>query len=388
MKDTVNAFISQFTIPAAESGPLAGMTFGAKDLYDIDGHVTGCGSPDWAKTHEPAESTAPAVQSLLDAGATLVGKTHTDEIAYSLMGVNAHYGTPVNTAAPDRVPGGSSSGSVAATAAGLVDFALGSDTGGSVRMPASFSGVYGIRTTHGRIGLSGVMALAPSFDTAGWFARDAGTFAAIGAAYDIVPPEETGNIRLMIADDAMALANDETRGELQLFIHKLIDVLGDAEHLNLADAPFSEWRETFRVCQAAEAWQVHKEWITETGPQFGPGVKERFEMAAAITPEILAPQDKRRAEIRAHLNRLVGDDGIILLPTAPGPAPRRDADEQGLDAFRIAALELLCAAGLAGLPQISLPAGNVEGAPVGLSMIAGPGQDGLLLKIASSISGP
>lgn len=385
MKDTVNAFVSQFTIPGAPDGPLAGMTFGAKDLYDIEGHITGCGSPDWAKTHGPAERTAPAVQSLIDAGATLVGKTHTDEIAYSLMGVNAHYGTPINTAAPDRVPGGSSSGSVAATAAGLVDFALGSDTGGSVRMPASFCGVYGIRSTHGRIGLSDVMALAPSFDTAGWFARDAQTFAAVGAAYGIDVPDEIGTVRLMIADDAMKLAGEATRAELQLPIHKLIDTLGPAQHVDIADQPLSDWRETFRVCQAAEVWQVHHDWITEAKPQFGPGVKDRFDMAAGITPEMLTPAAARREEIRARLACMLSNGGLIMLPTAPGPAPKRDADESGLDAFRMAALELLCPAGLAGLPQINIPAGTVDGGPVGLSVTAGPGQDGLLLRLAAMI---
>ncbi len=386
MKDTVNAFISQFIVSGADTGPLAGKTFGVKDLYDIEGHVTGCGSPDWARTHDLAECTSPAVQALLDAGATLVGKTHTDEIAYSLMGVNAHYGTPINTAAPDRVPGGSSSGSVAATAAGLVDFALGSDTGGSVRMPASFSGVFGIRTTHGLIDLENVMPLAPSFDAAGWFARDTATFAAVGTAYGIQTPADAGSVRIIVADDAMALASAETRAALQLPIHKLIDAFGTPQHVDLAKEPLSAWRETFRICQAAEAWRAHKDWITKTAPAFGPGVKERFEMAAAISLEMLAPAAKQRNDIRMHLSCMLGDDGIILLPTGPGPAPRRDANESGLDAFRMAALELLCAAGLGGFPQISIPAGTVDGGPVGLSIIGGHGKDGRLLRIASDIA--
>jgi amidase len=251
MQDTVNAFVSVFTIAGAADGPLAGLTFGAKDIYDIAGHVTGCGSPDWVRTHNAAETTAPAVQALLDAGATLVGKTHTDEIAYSLMGVNAHYGTPINTKAPDRVPGGSSSGSVAATAAGLIDIGLGSDTGGSVRMPASFCGVYGIRTTHGRIDLAGVMPLAPSFDTAGWFARDAKTLARTGMAYGIDTPAEA-SARLIIAQDAMVLASTETRVALTPALTALQEIFGAAAYENIADAPLADWREVFRVCQAAE----------------------------------------------------------------------------------------------------------------------------------------
>ena len=182
LTDTADAFVSTFTVAGAGDGPLSGLTFAAKDIYDVAGHVTGCGNPDWARTHPPAEAHAPAVATLLAAGATLVGKTHTDELAYSLMGANAHYGTPKNTADPRRVPGGSSSGSVAAVAAGLVDIGLGSDTGGSVRLPASFCGVYGLRTTHGLLPLDTAMPLAPSFDTVGWYSSDLGTMTRIAAS--------------------------------------------------------------------------------------------------------------------------------------------------------------------------------------------------------------
>ena len=173
--DKLGAFCrhTHVEMKGAAEGPLAGRTFAAKDIYDIAGRQTGFGSPDWLRTHEAAARTAPAVQALLDAGAELVGKTLTDEMAWSLTGENAHYGTPVNANAPGRIPGGSSSGSVSAVAAGVVDLALGSDTGGSVRLPASFCGVIGLRPTHGRIPMDGVCPLAPSFDTCGWFARDA-----------------------------------------------------------------------------------------------------------------------------------------------------------------------------------------------------------------------
>jgi amidase len=164
-------------------GPLAGLTFGVKDIYDIAGHKSGFGSPDWLRTHDAAARTAPVVQRLLDAGADMVGKTHTDEITWSLNGENAHYGTPVNVNAPGRIPGGSSSGSAAAVAGGLCDFALGSDTGGSVRAPASFCGIYGIRPTHGRVSLEGACPLAPSFDTCGWFARSAEVLERVGRKY-------------------------------------------------------------------------------------------------------------------------------------------------------------------------------------------------------------
>ncbi len=381
INDSVDAFVEIFEIAGAPDGPLSGLTFAAKDLYDVAGHMTGCGSPDWIRTHDVADVSAPAVQMLLDAGATLVGKTHTDEIAYSLMGVNAHYGTPINSAAPDRVPGGSSSGSVAAVAAGLVDIGLGSDTGGSVRMPASFCGVYGIRTTHGRIDLANVMALAPSFDTVGWFARDAETFARAGAAYGMDASRAGRPQRLLIADDAFARADDDTRAALQPTLDRLSQSFDTVETIALAPDGFEALRKVFMVCQAAEVWQVHGDWVTAAQPSFGPGIKQRFEMAAKITSDELAAASDTRTDISARLYDLLGDETVIALPTSPGPAPLRSADEGGLNDFRLAALDLLCSAGLAGLPQINIPAGTVGGAPVGLSLIGGTGRDDMLLAM-------
>ncbi|MEY4794224.1 MAG: hypothetical protein RL724_1160, partial [Pseudomonadota bacterium] len=156
-EDDVGAFIpGERTIRAgAASGPLAGLSFAAKDLFDVAGTVTGYGNPDWAATHAPATRDAMVITQLLQAGASLAGKTKTVELAYGLTGENVWQGTPKNPAAPDRFPGGSSCGSAAATAAGLVDFAMGSDTGGSVRIPASYCGVFGIRPSWGAVSLAG-----------------------------------------------------------------------------------------------------------------------------------------------------------------------------------------------------------------------------------------
>jgi len=162
LEDRFNAFChaTDAYLAGAPDGPLAGLTCAAKDIFDVAGHVTGGGNPDWKATHTAATRTAWAVRALVDAGATMVGKTHTDEITRGIFGENAHYGTPVNPRAPGRVPGGSSSGSAAAVAGGVVDVALGSDTGGSVRVPASFCGLYGIRPTHSRIPLDGLLLQA------------------------------------------------------------------------------------------------------------------------------------------------------------------------------------------------------------------------------------
>src|SRR3954468_6247495 len=175
----LGAFVpgQRFRIAGRAGGPLSGLTFAAKDLFDVAGRPTGGGNPDWARTRELPTRHAWAVQTLLDAGADLIGKTITDEVSLGILGENPFEGTPTNPRAPGHVPGGSSAASAAVVAAGICDIALGTDTGGSVRVPASFCGIYGIRPTHGRLDLTGMMAPAPRSDKAGCFGRDAATFA-------------------------------------------------------------------------------------------------------------------------------------------------------------------------------------------------------------------
>ena len=195
-------------LKGASGGPLAGLTAAVKDMYDIAGERAGGGNPDWLANTRPAAANAIAVDKILGAGATIIGKTICDEFFYSVAGINAHYGTPANLRAPGRIPGGSSSGSAAATAAGACDFALGSDTGGSVRIPASFCGLYGMRTTHGRVDTKGCMDMAPSFDTIGWFANGPGVFRRVG---DVLLGGEAvrANVgNLLIADDGFAEADE------------------------------------------------------------------------------------------------------------------------------------------------------------------------------------
>ncbi|MFK7941964.1 MAG: amidase [Paracoccaceae bacterium] len=385
MEDSVNAFVETFDLQGSPDGPLSGLTFCAKDIYDVAGHQTGCGSPTWAETHSVATSHAPPVAALLAAGALLKGKTHTDEIAYSLMGVNAHFGTPINTAAPDRVPGGSSSGSVAAVAAGLVDIGLGSDTGGSVRMPASFCGVYGLRTTHGAVALERTMPLAPSFDTVGWFTRDLATLATVCEAHDMV---ETGSAAptLLLPVDAWAQAEPETVEALGPTLARLEAAFGAAVPVILAPEGLDTWFETFRIHQAAEVWQAHGAWVAETSPDFGPGIADRFAMAAGIAADAFAAAQAARVGVHARMAELLSGDTLLVLPTSPGPAPFREAENNTLDDFRMRALHLLCPAGLAGYPQLNIPAGVVDGAPVGIGLVGAAGQDAALVKLAMHCS--
>jgi amidase len=385
--DTLGAFCrhTHVEVRGAVSGPLAGLTFGVKDIYDVAGAKTGFGSPDWLRTHEPAARTAPAVQMLLDAGAHLVGKTQTEEMAWSLTGENAHYGTPVNVNAPGRIPGGSSSGSAAAVAAGLVDFAIGSDTGGSVRLPASYCGILGLRPTHGRIPMDGVCPLAPSFDTCGWFARDAAIFERVGRLLlrDAEPARAAR--RLLVAQDAFAFADEAARSALAPALERMAALIGAPRNITVGDEPLTVWGDYFRFPQGAEAWECHREWVTRVKPTFGPAVGPRIAWAATVAPQDVARARARREEIARRMDEMLRDDAVLAAPSAPGIALPTNSPSKVVDDTRARALPILCIAGLARLPQVSLPLATLDGCPLGLSLIAARGNDTMLLDIARRV---
>jgi amidase len=395
-RDTLGAFCRHTHIAraGAASGPLAGLSFGLKDIYDVAGGRTGFGSPDWLATHDVATHTASVVTRLLDAGATLVGKTHTEEMAFSLTGENAHYGTPVNPAAPDRVPGGSSSGSAAAVAGGLVDFAIGSDTGGSVRAPASFCGIYGIRPTHGRIALDHVCPLAPGFDTCGWFARDATMLARVGDVLlgDTAAHESTSAPRsvapgaLLLATDAFAHASPAAAAALAPFVERISAMLGTPAPVTLAAEGLPAWYEVFRTLQYAEIHATHGAWVARTHPTFGPQIAARFRAVAQVTAREVEVAVRHRERIRTHLDTLLANNAVLLMPTVPDAAPHLALPPEDTVQLRERALALLCVAGLGGLPQLSLPVARVHGAPLGLSLVAARGNDELLLSLARRLT--
>jgi amidase len=386
--DPYNAFCrhTHVALDGAPDGPLRGLTFAAKDVFDIAGHRTGNGNPVWLDTHAPAERTASAVERVLAAGASMVGKTHTDELAYSLNGENVHYGTPTNPRAPERIPGGSSSGSAAAVAGGLVDFALGTDCGGSVRLPASYCGIYGIRTTHGLVPADGVADLAASFDTVGWFARDAKTMLRVG---DVMLPAAPAFVpkRLLIAQDAFAFAGAEIADALAVAVMRLKTALSDHRPVEVYTGDPAAWSEIFRILQGDEIRRKHGAWIDAHNPSFGPGIAERFRWTRTIDPTEVERMRPRREEVARHMDALLGDDALLCLPTAPGIAPKLATPAGELEVFRARAFALLSIAGLARLPQLSLPLGTMAGCPLGISLIAPRGRDrGLLRWVSEELS--
>jgi amidase len=387
VRDPYNAFCrhTHIELDGASAGPLSGLSFAVKDVFDIAGQRTGNGNPVWLETHEPAARAASSVERLLAAGARMAGKTHTDEMAYSLNGENVHYGTPVNPNAPGRIPGGSSSGSAVAVAGGLVDFALGTDCGGSVRLPASFCGIYGIRTTHGLVPVDGIVDLAKSFDTVGWFARDPKTMRRVGEvllprASDFVPK------RLLIAQDAFAFAGPKVGEALAGAAAQIKNAFSGCHNVEIYAGDTALGPQVFRILQGDEIRRRHGAWVDAHNPDFGPGIAERFKWTRTIDAAEVERMKPKREEVARRMVELLGDDAVLCLPTAPGIAPKLATPAEELETFRARAFALLCVAGLARLPQISLPLGTMENCPIGLSLIAPRGTDrGLLDWVAATL---
>jgi amidase len=388
LHDPAHAFVPYPEVPVASAptGPLADLRFAAKDLFDVAGYPTGGGSPIVLAMSGIKTRTAPVVQQLLDAGARFVGKTVTDELAFSMNGNNAHFGAPVNGAAPDRITGGSSSGSASAVSSGLCDFALGSDTGGSVRAPANHCALYGIRPTHGRISLQGVLDLAPSLDTCGWFARDVQTFARVG---DVLlgadPAPLPSRVRLLRPTDMWALVDAPVADALAQALARVEAVTGAATPTQIALDSWDAMYWNFRYVQGHEAWLTDGPLIERYAPPLGPGVAERFAWSRDLTDAQIAQGRAFRARFRAHLAELLGSDGVLVMPTMPDIAPLRSEGEAGLEVYRNRATTMLCSAGLAGFPQISLPLATRIGAPLGLSLLGPAGSDRSLIALAERL---
>jgi amidase len=383
MSDDFSALSVALDVRPTRTGPLAGMTFVVKENIDVEGRVSTNGHPDFAASHAPARAHAPVVETLLAAGARLAGKSQMDEMAYSLLGANAHYGTPVNPHAPDRHPGGSSSGSAVAVAAGLVDFALGTDTAGSCRAPASFCGVFGFRPSHGVLSLAGVVPLAPSFDVVGFFARDAATLEKIG---DVLLPQDADSrplARSQFLTDAFADCPATEAARLAAAVVALAPELPMRE-IALDDSFWPQALAHFRNYQAYEAYRSHGAWIEQRRPRFGPGIAERFAYAATVTEAQRQAAEDFREAARPKIEALFGDDGVLVLPTTPFFSPRLDERAEALDAKRYQMFRLFLLASYFGLPQVSLPLPSSP--PLGLSLIGSCGTDRALLALARRLA--
>ncbi|XVF06118.1 hypothetical protein REPUB_Repub06bG0020200 [Reevesia pubescens] len=408
------AFLEKFILQPSSSPhqlPLSGLLLKTCE-FDVEGYVTEFGNPDWERTHSAAISTAPAVLDVLKGGAICVGKTVMDEMAYSINGENIHYGTPTNPCAPERVPGGSSSGSAVAVGARLVDFSLGTDTGGSVRVPASYCGILGFRPSHDAVSTSGVTPMAQSFDTVGWFARDPVVLNKVGRVLLHLPNvNPVRPIQIIIPEDCFSLSSIPSYRTTQVLVKSVEKLFGGQilKHVNLGDyvkekvpslqhfmtkgnedhvyniPSLAALSSAMRLLQRYEFKNNHAEWVTTVKPNLGPGLSERIWDAIRTTYENIDVCNSVRSELRAALTDLLQDQGILALPTVPGDPPKLQTNPATLEVFRARSFSLLSIAGVSGFCQVSIPLGLHNNLPVSISLLAKHGSDAFLLNLAETL---
>lgn len=375
-------------VPHPSDGVLAGKTLAVKDIMQVAGYPNGWGSPSRLAEAQPDMETQSAVQAVVEAGAEVLGKAQCEELCFSLAGNNAHYGMPLNGAAPERLTGGSSSGSVSLVSNGAVDIATGSDTGGSVRGPASFCGLIGLRITHGRIALDRTMPLAPSLDCFGWFTKSPDDYAIVGS---VLLGEDAADTRLTKLKgcaelDALLLGEEEHLAFSQAVDRVETQFETGRDMISLGfDIETAYW--AFRNVQAWEAWQSLGGWIEEKQPDLGPGVKDRFEYGRDLARADYEKAKADRIDVAKRVEDFIGEHGLLVYPTVPSCAPLRDVSHDDMQAFREQAIRLLCLSGLSGLPQITVPLASVHGAPMGLSLMGPKGSDKRLIDIAIGLLG-
>jgi amidase len=381
-----NAFTpdGNFTIEGKSEGALSGLTASVKDLFDIAGHQTGAGNPQWLSSHSVPDEHAEIVKQMLEAGVKVIGKTITEELAYSLVGENIHYGTPVNPHNHECIPGGSSSGAAVSAAAGLCDFALCTDTAGSVRLPASFCGIWGLRPSHGVLSSGGVVPLAPSFDTPGWVSKSPDVMLQVGEA--LLPADQftldTKQLTLALPEDLWARARPEFTDILEPIYQKISSFFSATDSASLSNNELLDWQNAFRIAQGFEAWQSHGDWINLVQPNFGPGIKERFQWASTINQSEATVAKvsmlSNVKKIHTYLNH-----SVICMPTVSYLAPRKGQASSEQD--RTNALCLLSLSSMSGVPQITMPLANIDGKALGLSLMSQRYSDKQLLKLGQDI---
>ena len=392
-----NAFIETFNINPKGSGALNGLRFAVKDIIDIEGFKTSCGNPYWRDSHPVAVANAVCIDQLLYTGGQCIGKTVTDELAFSLDGESFFYGTPLNPKSPERVPGGSSSGSASAVACGLVDFAIGTDTGGSVRVPASNCGIFGMRPSHGFISVAGVNPLAPTFDTVGVFAHSSDILAKVASvllACDVPSTVELGTVHLV--KEAFAIADLEVVEALSAPIEQLRRIFGDkVKETSLREIKSDDqvtdlqtWLNTYSTIQWAEIWSCLGSWVENVKPEFGPRIKRNFELTKNLDrSKIIEPMHRRELYFQRLKTFLMPND-LLCIPTTPSIAPMKGSlgNDRTTCSYYPRALSLTSIAGIGRLPQVTLPLADVNGVPIGLSLLASHGQDAFLLGVVQMIA--
>ena len=374
-------------VEGAAAGPLAGLSAVVKDMYDIAGERMGCGNPDWLASHAPATRHCPPVQKILDAGATIIGKTVCDEFFYSVTGANAHYGTPVNVRAhgaacraahrPARLPRSAPACAISRSAA--------TPAARCASQPRSTASTACVRPTNASSTAAWRTWRRASTCRAGLPRRRAcsATSARCCSTSRRVPAKIN---RVVVLEDAFAQADPEIADLLHTLLEFMSDDLPAMAHGKIAPDGFDPWREAFRIIQAYETWQSFGGFVVKHRPKIGPGIRERMEFAATVTKAQADAARLVHGKAREHIRQIAAPGTVLALPTvADDRAAGRHAGRRSRG-FPRASMRLTCTAGIAGLPQMNIPAGTLNGCPIGLSFIGWAGGDEALLDLACALS--
>lgn len=385
--DPLQAFVREnhIALKGKDQGGLSDLVFAAKDVFKVVGSTYSNGHPEWLRTHEPDDFTSSSIETLLEAGADLVGKTVCDELCFSISGENWHYGSPINPHDPRRLAGGSSSGAGVAVGGGLVDFAIGSDCLGSVRVPASYNGAIGLRPTYQRVANDGEAPYCKSMDVLGYMAQEADIFQQVSKVLLGEDPKAFKFKRLLIAEDCFGAVDEEVSLALEPAVNYLKEHFEEVEHIKIAPEGLAEWTRVFRLVQGYEVWESYGGWIRKHRPFLPPGQKYRLETVSRITRQEYQVACEEKEAISAYIRSVVKEDTLLVLPTAASVAPLRTSSLEEINHTRAQSAELLCISPLSGLPQITLPLIKQDEVPLGISLIGPHDSDLSLTNFATDL---
>lgn len=371
------------TVPDRPCGPILieelsiggeGLRVAVKDTIDIGGHPTRCGSRALEET-APAGRNAAVVDALLAADCRIVGKANLHELAFGVTGVNAYTGTPLNPRFPDRIPGGSSSGSAAAVAAGLADFALGTDTGGSVRIPACCCGVYGFKPTFGRVSRKGVQPPASSLDCVGPFAASA---TMVTKAMTIIDP--TFAPETLDHTPRLGVVSVEASPDVAAVVDAALAASGAAVTAVALAGMKAAYAAGLTIINR-ENWTALGRLVTSpAGEAIGPDVRNRLLTASATTDTAVAEAEAIRATVSEEIDSALEGYDALVMPTMPDVPPTLEEASDARAAIRITAL--VRAFNLTGHPALTMPLITADGLPAGLQLVGKKGDDARLCALA------
>ncbi|PLW76527.1 amidase family protein [Cohaesibacter celericrescens] len=395
--DPSGSLVERFLIEPIATGPLYGLDFTVKDNIDIAGRKTSYGNPTWRDHHHAPKYNALCVDQLLAAGGRCVGKVVADEFTYSLDGESQFFGTPRNAKAPNRIPGGSSSGSVASVANGVSDFSIGTDSGGSIRVPASLCGVWGMRPSLHRISEAGVMPFMPSVSTVGAVAS---SYEQLNSVIRVLLRSGGGLAvplqRILVLSDAMEIADKSVRAAAEVALNDISSRTGvDLQTISFAQiagdgASLSDCNENaLRVLQSLEFQNTVGNWIENNTPEISNTFSMAYENVRQFNRyEAMNCLDRCERFFDA-IQALMTCGTVICFPTTPVIAPLKNTlnSMEAVMDFYGRTMNITAFSGVGRLPEISAPLLTVEDCPVGLSFAAGHYQDEFLLSAVKKMLG-